>query len=383
MIHPETQQKDQLYAWWQQCLEHFCDHGWNEATGLLHEKLDAQGVGTGAYHRALVHARLLYVYSYWGNNHELGGDARFLTQARRIYNTLIHHFYDHQQGGWVFALKGDGKACDTPQQLYTQAFVLFGLTSYYQHFADESAKYWIDTTIDAIEGRFLRHDGLYHARLNGQEAVRDGQIAQHPMMHLLEAYLLHTEVFSDTASLGKANILARTVCKHFLYNGFLLEHIDNNYALHAECGALCEPGHQFEWAWLLHWLMRLDDHDEFAKTASRLTRNGLRHGWDTSHGGIYDSVDAAKRKAITTDKRLWPITELLKITHQRPDYIKEFSLSYNDILAFFCQNYLRGNDEGFWHEWLRDDLSPRRLQADDYLMPASSLYHISMALAEQ
>ncbi|MHA4875565.1 AGE family epimerase/isomerase, partial [Enterococcus faecium] len=67
-----------------------------------------------------------------------------------------------------------------------------------------------------------------------------------------------------------------------------------------------EPGHQFEWAWLLHQAGRLVGAD-VAAPARRLYDFATRHGALP----VIDAVgeDGAARQAST---RLWPQTEAIK-----------------------------------------------------------------------
>ena len=59
-------------------------------------------------------------------------------------------------------------------------------------------------------------------------------------------------------------------------------------------GALREPGHQFEWVWLLHEYVRAAHDDSVAPYAERLFAFGTQFGIDAGrYRRVFDGVDAS------------------------------------------------------------------------------------------
>jgi hypothetical protein len=136
-------------------------------------------------------------------------------------------------------------------------------------------------------------------------------------------------------------------------------------------GRLVEPGHQFEWSWLLsrHALVRSDDRAMAA--AKRLYHHGLR-GIDAGRGVAVDAMDDTL--TVTSPRaRLWPQTEWLRAALAMAELSegqdRSLRLADADKAVRGLALYLRPN--GTWH----DKLEPSGAFVDEPA-PASSLYHI-------
>ncbi|HSZ10533.1 MAG TPA: AGE family epimerase/isomerase, partial [Rhizomicrobium sp.] len=143
-------------------------------------------------------------------------------------------------------------------------------------------------------------------------------------------------------------------------------------------GRIVEPGHQFEWAFLL--LRARPGDDEIRKTARRLFEIAERHGVDPMRRVAIDSLlDDFSPHA--KQARLWPQTERLRAA------IALAALAEGDARAA-CERtalaaaegltaYLRVKVPGLWRDRMRADGTFVNEPA-----PASSLYHIAGAVLE-
>lgn len=152
--------------------------------------------------------------------------------------------------------------------------------------------------------------------------------------------------------------------------GCLGEYFASDFSPARRNGTVAEPGHHFEWAYLLHRYQMLGLGTEGRALSTQLYRHGLRLGWDKRYGGVYDEVDQHTGRVRTPSKRIWPYLELLKAdaAHGATDVLPR-------RLAFFLAHYIR--PDGTWTEYLARDLTPMTTY-----LPGSSGYHLYLGLTE-
>jgi mannose/cellobiose epimerase-like protein (N-acyl-D-glucosamine 2-epimerase family) len=141
-------------------------------------------------------------------------------------------------------------------------------------------------------------------------------------------------------------------------------------------GAVREPGHHFEWIWLLKRWQEASDDRQAAADAERLWRIACATGVDVDEFA-FDVVDAEGRIVADT-KLLWPQTELLKARCARFESTGDESQREGAARTLTgLDTYFAGAEPGLWHNQL--DRSRRPLA-----VPTLSrvLYHLFVALAE-
>ncbi|MGC8469971.1 MAG: AGE family epimerase/isomerase, partial [Acetobacteraceae bacterium] len=140
-------------------------------------------------------------------------------------------------------------------------------------------------------------------------------------------------------------------------------------------GTLREPGHQFEWFWLLARYRALCP-DGRAVPAGAPLGFGLAGGIDPRDGLAFDAIgpDLQPRE---TSKRLWPQTELLKALlpglAARPSPARAARI--DRVCRAVTARYRSAR--GLWHDRL--DPSGAPIEAP---VPASTLYHLFVAATE-
>jgi mannose/cellobiose epimerase-like protein (N-acyl-D-glucosamine 2-epimerase family) len=135
-----------------------------------------------------------------------------------------------------------------------------------------------------------------------------------------------------------------------------------------------EPGHQFEWAWLLlRWSRAAPG--VARQRADRLVELGETHG---VHGGVAVNVLSDDLTVSDGAARLWPQTERVKAAVYLANVTREprdWSIAASAIAGLL--KFLDAGSPGLWHD---------RLTADGCFVsepsPASSFYHIVGAIAE-
>lgn len=319
----------------------------------------------------MVHGRQLFVYSVWGQR--LGNRA-FAAHADRIFAYLADRFADPDHGGWHDRTDLDGNVTVTDKLLYSHAFVLLGLTAYAYCLGRDVGPH-LDRTLEYIERRFRYGAGLYHSALDRAGHDISESVDQNPLMHLLEALLLLGERAGRPDALGIARTIVERMQVSFLRGGLVVEHLGHDLEPHPDHGHVAEPGHPAEWAWLLDWYGRLAGRGDLDALCRTLLSNGMRHGWDREHTGLFDRIDRISGQAMVTTKRLWPLAETIKAASVFPDCVAAAGHSVDLLIGLLCHCYLK--PDGTRAERLHRDMT-----VADPCLPASTCYHLSFALAE-
>jgi len=197
-------------------------------------------------------------------------------------------------------------------------------------------------------------------------------------MHFLEGCLALYAVTGAPIFKDYAERLVTLFEDRFLdpVTGTITEYFDADWhRARGELGRVVEPGHHYEWAWLLssaaRWIPRAGKH------VDALIDFAERFGSDARTGLVYDEVltDGSTHKS---SHRLWPNAEALKA------HLARFEASgvldadrVRQILANLFTYYLGSPTSATWIDQLDLNSQPR---VDK--IPASSLYHVHLALAE-
>ena len=224
-------------------------------------------------------------------------------------------------------------------------------------------------------------------RLEDQRPPAGGwrETGDHPFqananMHLFEAAQAWAARGVDDRWNGVADRIADLAMTRLIdgEGGFLREFFDADWRpAPGDDGRVVEPGHQFEWSWLLsrHALARGDY--RVMAAAKRLYAHGLR-GVDPRRGVAVDQLDDSLR--VRADgARLWPQTEWLRAAlamaalaegSERDDRLGDAGKAMRALNRYLTPN-------GAWRDKLRADGG-----FVDEPSPASSLYHIMGAFDE-
>lgn len=330
-----------LPLWWTLGADH--EHGG------FREALGADGEPVEERRRARVPARQAYVYAAAG----LAGWKGPWRQA--VTHGLEALARGHRRDDGLYAANSalSGGAVDRDAYLYDQAFVLFALATAQtagvgEHEAEALA------LLDRIESAFRSDIGFCEAGPNAYQS--------NAVMHLFEAALAWREAGGSTRWGSLCDELARFALGHLFdpRAGVIREFFAADWSpAEGPDGRRVEPGHQFEWAWLL------DRHGSSAskETARTLYTSGLR-GVDPARGVAINAVDPSF-EVIDANARLWPQTEFLRAAVAFGDEAEVLSA------ASAVARYLDNPGRGLWRDELRADgeFAPGP-------SPASSLYHI-------
>ena len=320
----------------------------------------------------LVTARLVYVFSH---AYCLHPTEQALEAARHGLQFLLNGCRG-SDGRFRHSVNPDGTAIDDRSDLYDLAFVLFALSWYYRATGERHVLDIADSLMGFIETELSHHAGGFMEDSAGSLPRR-----QNPHMHLLEACHALAEVSPDPRWLKRADNLVQLMRTHFYdsSSGSLGEFFDDDLKSSAgEAGRRREPGHQFEWVWLLLHHGRLTGDVSMRAIADNLFSFGSRHGFaGPLPAPAIDAVDP-NGKPLESTRLLWPQTEYIKALIARSELLNDGNADQllDSHLALIFDRYLDPNT-GFWVNQL--DPNNQVIAAE---IPVRVLYHLFLAFAE-
>lgn len=352
--------------------------GFDADKAAFHERLDLDGRPLLVPQRAMTQARQIYVFSHAAALGVLPEGAAMASAAM----ASLRQRYGRMEGdelSFVYSIEPASGAVVSPVlDSYTHAFILLAAAFLFKATQDPGTLALADAVIRFIEARFVdaRFGGVVDA------LPRDPQSPfkrQNPQMHLLEAYIALEQVAPGRGYLKRAmSLVALFRDKMFdLTNGVLVEHFDAQWHPHphAQRGSFFEPGHHYEWVWLLEQAQRLSAADLSAERNALYTHaRRYGHGED---GRIFDEV-TINGEPKAPSHRLWPHTEAIKAAATMGRDGRSDSRGFSDAMAgVLLDTFVDRPFTGGWIDHVEPDLAPRV----DYV-PASSLYHLFLAATE-
>ena len=317
--------------------------GVDPSDGGFREALTPEGAIHDPRRRARVQARQAFVFATAAAK---GVPGRWLDLARRGLTTFLERAR-RPDGLYAHTLTPRGEVIDPVARLYEHAFILLALSA-----LDEGA---------AAAELGERLETFRHPP-RGFRETDERPFQANALMHLFEAaQALRWDPLADE--------LAALALDRFIdpATGALHEVFDAEWrALGGEADGV-EPGHQFEWAWLLdRWGVARGE--ARAQAAARGLYGAGRRGLDVERGVVVNVLwdDLSVRDPAA---RLWPQTEFLKAALAL-DEPGDALIAANAIVRFL-DTPLRG----VWRERMRADGSFIEEPA-----PATSLYHLSTAI---
>jgi mannose/cellobiose epimerase-like protein (N-acyl-D-glucosamine 2-epimerase family) len=346
-----------LPLWWKD--------GADRVRGGFHEAFDLDGTPLARPHRARVIARQAFSYCEAGR---LGWDGPWREAMRHALDYFRKYFVT-ADATVLSVVDVDGNISDSRFDLYDQAFALLAYASGHSAFGEAA-----DWRRRAVTLRTTLAQSYAHP-LGGFREGRDGQPLQraNPHMHLLEAALAWLALDDDPAWQAMADGIAMLCLERFIDSGTgaLREFfaVDWSAAPGVE-GHICEPGHHYEWAFLLDRWARLTRR-KTPDAVSQLIAFADTSGLDRRRGVVINAV-LADGRVHDPMARLWAQAERIRayLAHRRAD--DEITCAIRALRRF-----LATPTPGLWFDQLTAGnvfiYEPAR---------ATSLYHIVGAVAE-
>lgn len=349
--------------------------GFDHEYGRFEERLSLKGerIFDGPL-RLMVQARQIYVYALAARRH---WHARALPLVEHAFRSMQKD-YHRRDGcdGWAYSIMRDGTVVDSTRDLYAHAFVLLAVASYVEATGKSAALAIADETLAFLDANLVASQGGGYVEAWPNH---DGHRRQNPHMHLFEALIALWECSRQRRYLVRAEELFGLLqCRFFQgRTGALTEYFDDALRPAAGAdGAIVEPGHHYEWCWLLRRYDKATGREESNVLVNALYEHADRYGFNRERL-VVDEI-LADGSARAQSHRLWPITEAIKCNLIEGLRGRTGCLDKVTVLAgLLRRRFLEPATPGAWIDRLDADGRP----IGDFV-PASSLYHLMGAVDE-
>ncbi len=370
-------QKESVQKWLSQdALPLWIERG-IAADGSFIENLSREGDPIPGPQRAMVQGRQMYALSE-AVRMNLTPKAQIAPLVHRAADTFIKK-YSLPSGAVVHAVEPDGTK--NPQlDLYAQAFALFGLAHAFDLTGEAQFKARALKLLSYLYSERRLLGGVGFSEYIGGEVAFEAN----PHMHLFEAALAWMKFDgenSDWRSL--ADEISGLCVGRFVdqKTGALCEHFDSQWKPLLENGNFVfEPGHHYEWAWLLISYQELTSASA-GSIPLLIFDVAEKAGVDAKSGLAYDEVwsnGVVKKRS----SRFWPQTERMKAAvslaveadskQAKDEFYKAADQATEALFKF-----LRPVKPGLWEDTLQENGN-----FTNQVVKASSLYHIICAMSE-
>ncbi|MBC7464440.1 MAG: AGE family epimerase/isomerase [Bdellovibrio sp.] len=339
------------------------------------EALSTEGKALNLPRRALVQARQIYSF-------QTAAKLKLMdvSKSNAIVQGGVHYLiqnYLQENGSAIHAVGVDGHPHNLDQDLYTQAFALFALGCGFETTRDKNYKKHALRLLSYLKSERQAPGGGYTEIKAGQTLYQSN-----PHMHLFEAALTWLQI--DTAPEWKALAFELfELCRTKFIDpksGALCEHFNEGWTQQLESNGcfIFEPGHHYEWAWLMAWYQDLSGIDSKSLRHS-IYKLADHYGINENHlavDEVYSNFTVKKRSS-----RFWPQCERIKAAvklglEAHPSDQPSFAKSADQALTALF-GYFNLPVQGLWQDMI---LETGEFSKQD--PKASSLYHIINAMYE-
>ena len=348
---------DALPLWWKAGADH--------VSGGFFEKLTLDGAPVAAPRRTRVVARQIYVFAQAGR---MGWTGPWREAVDHGLAALLGPL-SRPDGLFRFSVDEQGAPVDDCAQPYEQAFGLLALSAAAQALGGDRFEARALVAAEALADQLGRDDGGVH-----DDPSRGLPLRANPLMHLFEAALAWREAGSDPVWADLADRISTLAVERLIQPGVggLPELFDGDWRPTPE--AEIEPGHQFEWGFLLLRQKALASDAAAGAAGRRLIALAQGVGVDRDRGVALASLDQ-RLSPVDRTARLWPQTERTRagalLAGQDP--AAGWPIAAGGAASLLA--YLDTPIPGLWHEHMEAD-GAFRIEPS----PASSLYHLVGAI---
>lgn len=236
----------------------------------------------------------------------------FLAWAKSTLDFLLRHGRD-EQGRWVYHTTQDGRVIEGATSIYSDCFVIYGLSEYCRAVQDEDLLSLARSIFAGVQARIEAADFAETAPYKLPPNRRNHGV---PMI-LTEVAGELARTTRDAGIGAAADEYSRRVMRHFVRpeRRCLIEFLDRDYReVPPPEGTFVMPGHAIESMWFtMHRALARNDRGTI-REAAEVIRWHLEKGWDKEYGGLFLGIDAEGHPPFfphSDTKVWWPHTEAL------------------------------------------------------------------------
>jgi mannose-6-phosphate isomerase len=364
---------DRAQKWmFDELLPFWSERGFDRQSGCFHEQFTRHGEPVEMVRRIMVQARQTAVFARAGR---MGWNGPWRELVEKGLEVLLEKAI-RPDGGTRHALSSQGRYEDDRRDLYDSAFVIFALAeASIAMGGSQAALDAADRLISWLRDNWAHPSGGF----NEGDISNSTRRHQNPHMHFVEALMSLYEADGKPSRLElAAEIIDLSLGVAAQCPEFAIPEVwsHDGKPMFDDVEAVCEPGHQFEWSYLLHCYGQMTAHD--MRDASKklrvtgevrgvLPKTGFIHERTTSHGRV-----------LSEASRLWTHCERLRAAvagfadtgSEEP--IRAAEQSFEAMCSFF-------DPPGRVLPNERKDLYGNLLCEN---VRASSLYHVVFAVCE-
>lgn len=366
-------------------LDFWCRHAIDNENGgfygYISGDLDADTLHEKS---SVLNARILWTFSA---AYRLYGDEKYLGMAARAYEYIRDRFISREHMGVYWMLDHRGLPKDTKNQVYANAFVIYGLSEYYRAVGDSSALELAVGLFRSLEkhARDKEHGGYLEALACDWSPLADMSLSKKDMnvpksmnthLHVLEAYTNLYRVWKQDEIRESLKALLETVMDRIVdsstWSFRLFFGMD-----WTPCADIISYGHDIEGSWLIHEAAEvLGDPalmERAVKTAVNMAESVLVNGSDRKFGGIFNERHGS---VLDDNKDWWPQAEAVV------GFINAWQLTgkgafLDEALKTwrFIDKYIVDRKNGEWRRAVSRSGAP--LADDERISPWKCPYHNS------
>lgn len=366
-----------VFSHWyfQTALPLWARYGVDTVQGGVHERLEHDLTPVSLPRRARLVARQIYCFSMGAR---LGENERYRDLSFHCVDFLARHLLSPSGAVRSSINMDDPDDGCSVARLYDDAFVLFALAS---HASLEKAA---ASETEALALRILSASAARCRRADGSWAEPGGPILTNPIMHLAEAALSWIEIEGhgrDTWMRLSKEIFGCLYGQMMQPLGCAVPEVFDEAWVprEHESGHWIEPGHQFEWAWLLLRWGGLGGCKEAFERACVLAETAETRGVDPTHRHVIAGLNR-EFEPVRSHAPLWAQTERVRLWHTMAaqeaasSCLAARAMRHRDEGLAVLERYISGVHPGLWHEVADESGCFERGP-----VKASSLYHLAGA----
>jgi len=337
---------------------------------------------------SVLNSRILWSFSAAYN---LTKDPSYLETAERAFIYLRDHFLDKEFGGIFWSVDYKGNPLDTKKQIYAQAFAVYGLSEFYISSKNEDAKELaIQLYEEIIEHSYEKENGGYiealtrdwkeigDLRLSKKDANEKKSMNTH--LHLLEAFSNLYRIWTNEKLEERIIELIFIFLNHIIdpetYHMVLF--FDEKWNRKSQ---IVSYGHDIEASWLLVEAAAQIKNASFAeqvKNESVQLATATTDGLDKD-GGLWYEFNLGKDDLIK-EKHWWLQAEVMVGFFNAWQISEDENFLQRSLDSWhFIREYILDNKHGEWFWGITED---KKVMNEDKVGMWKGPYHNSRACLE-